>query len=207
MRAVPKINLYPWRENVRQERKKEFVVWAWLMGGLAFIVIFVVWVILNGLVLAQKSTNDYLSNEIAILDKQIEEIKRLREQTDALLSRKKVIEDLQSNRNGVVKLFNVLPQVVPEGVYLVSIKQTGDLIDFVGIAESNSRVSAMMRNIELSEGLEKPGLKESKAEIIDRRRLFRFMMSASIVRDGPNAAVGQDLDQTSSLLDSVSTKG
>src|SRR5690606_16574333 len=96
----------------------------------------------------QTERNRYLQNEIAVLDKQIDEIKKLKEQTAALLARKRVVESLQTNRTETVRLLDQLVRQLPDGVYLKSVKQKGQVVDVVGYASSNARVSTLMRNFE-----------------------------------------------------------
>ena len=131
---------------------------------------------------AQEEQNAFLKKETVSLDKDIGEIKGLREQTDSLLSRKRIIESLQANRTETVQLFNELAHQVPEGVYLRTVKQTGDKINLTGYAQSNSRISTLMRNLEASPLLEKPNLIEIKAVKLNNRRLSEFNMNVLITR-------------------------
>jgi len=128
-----------------------------------------------------------------VLDKSIDEIKRLREQTDALLQRKRVIESLQGNRSEAVGLFNELAKNVPEGVYLKKVAQQGNKINLVGYAQSNARVSSLMRNLESSPLLERPVLIEIKSATVDKRRMSEFSLDLYITRaaDSPDAVKGQ----------------
>ena len=120
--------------------------------------------------------------EIASLDKQIDEIKRLKDQTQALLARKQIIESLQRDRAEAVRLLSELTKQMPEGVYIRSLKQDGTKIVLIGYAQSNARVSTLMRNVEASPWLEKPQLVEIKAVTVDKRRLNEFSMNAVIKR-------------------------
>jgi len=130
----------------------------------------------------QTEKNRFLKSEIASLDKQIAEIKKLKEQTDALLQRKRVIESLQVNRSETVHLFNELARQLPTGVYLKSIKQEGQKITLTGYAQSNARVSTLMRNLDDSPLLERPVLIEIKATQVGKRRLNEFAMSIFFTR-------------------------
>ena len=114
-----------------------------------------VYTLISGYSTAQEARNDFLKKEIAVLDKQLDEIKRLKEQTQALLARKQIIESLQRDRAEAVRLLNELVKQMPEGVYIRSIKQEGTRISLNGYAQSNARVSTLMRNIEASSWLEK----------------------------------------------------
>ena len=177
-----RINLLPWREERRKARRQQFFAVAGLIAILAGVVWFLGYGIINGYISAQDGKNHFLKNEISGLDKEIEEIKRLKEQTDSLLSRKRIIESLQANRTETVHLFNELARQVPEGIYLKSIKQTGDKINLVGYAQSNARVSTLMRNLESSPIMERPDLLEIKASQVGNRRLSEFNLNIYITR-------------------------
>src|SRR3989338_6688042 len=114
----------------------------------------------------QERRNTYLKQETAILDKQIEEIKKLREQTQALLARKNVVESLQSTRSDVVHLLDQMLRILPDGVFLKALKQTGNRISLVGYAQSNARISTLMRAVEDSPWLDTPTLVEIHASSI-----------------------------------------
>ncbi|OHC63589.1 MAG: fimbrial protein [Rhodocyclales bacterium GWA2_65_20] len=177
-----RINLLPWREERRKARRQQFIALTGLISVLVGLIWFMGYGIINGYVRAQDGKNQFLKNEIATLDKDIEEIKRLKEQTDSLLSRKRVIESLQANRTETVHVFNELARQVPEGVYLKSIKQSGDKINLIGYAQSNARVSTLMRNVEASPVMERPDLVEIKSATINNRRLFEFNLNVFIAR-------------------------
>jgi Tfp pilus assembly protein PilN len=171
---VIRINLLPHRAQKRALKKREFAVAA--LGTVIFAA--ATWYVgklyLDEKIASQQRRNDLLIAENKKLDAQIEEIKRLKEQTAALLARKQVVETLQVNRAASVKLFDQLARQLPDGVYLKSIKQTGDSIAMVGLAQSNARISSLMRNIEASPFLEKPELVEIKAVTERNQRLNEF---------------------------------
>ena len=176
------INLLPHREEMRRERRQQFYALAGLITVLAALIWFLGYSLINGAISAQEEQNAFLKKEIAGIDREIEEIKRLSEQTDSLLSRKRIIESLQANRTETVHLFNELARQVPDGVYLKTLKQTGQKISLTGYAQSNSRVSTLMRNLESSPLLEKPDLIEIKAVTVNNRRLSEFNMNIQIRR-------------------------
>lgn len=178
-----RINLLPHREERRKARRQQFFGLLGLVAVLAGLIVFLVYSIIGGYISAQESKNDFLKKEIAVLDKQIEQIKRLKEQTQVLLARKQVIESLQRDRAEAVRLLADLARQMPEGVYLKSMKQEGQRVTLSGYAQSNARVSALMRNIEASPWLEKPLLIEIKAVSVDKRRLNEFSMTVSLKRD------------------------
>jgi len=178
-----RINLLPHREEKRKARRQQFYGLLGMITVLALLIVFLVYTIISGYIAAQESKNDLLKKEIAVLDQQIEQIKRLKEQTQALLSRKQIIESLQRDRAEAVRLLSEMVKQMPEGVYLRSIKQDGSKLSLVGYAQSNARVSTLMRNIEASPWLEKPQLVEIKAATVDKRRLNEFSMNASMKRE------------------------
>jgi type IV pilus assembly protein PilN len=155
---MPRINLLPWREAERKRRRQEFGI-----GVLAAIILAVViglmfsWQ-MQAAIDAQDERNQRLKTEIQKLDKQIEEINSLDQQKQQLVARMEVIQQLQHSRPEAVHLMDQLVRTLPEGVYLTSVKQTGRRIQLKGIAQSSTRVSAYMRNIESSEWLQDPVL-------------------------------------------------
>jgi type IV pilus assembly protein PilN len=136
----------------------------------------------------QQRRNDLLVAESKKLDTQIEEIKKLKEQTNQLLARKQVVETLQVNRAASVKLLDQLVRQLPDGVYLKSIKQTGTKINMIGLAQSNARVSTLMRNLESSPYLASAELVEIKAVTERNQRLNEFSLNISMKGlEDPNA--------------------
>ncbi len=158
-----RINLLPHREQKRQARQRQFVSIAIGLAILGVAVIGLVHVIFATQIENQLSRNKLLKDEIAKLDEQIKEIDRLREQTQALLARKQVVETLQTNRTEAVHLLDQMVRQLPDGVYLRSVKQVGPKVTAIGYAQSNARVSTLMRNIESSPWLTHPELVEIKA--------------------------------------------
>lgn len=155
---MPRINLLPWREELRQKRKKEFLtalLGAVLVGGL---IAYGYKLTVQGQVRAQTARNEMLRTEIVALDQQIEQILTLESQKERLLARMEIIDQLQKARPEVVHLFDELVQTLPEGTYLTEVKQTGPRIEITGSAQSSTRVAALMRNIDGSEWLREPGL-------------------------------------------------
>jgi len=130
----------------------------------------------------QTERNRFLKDENTKLDKEIEEIKKLKEEIQALLSRKQVIETLQADRAQTVYLLEQLVRQTPDGIYLKSIRQSGSKVNLTGYAQSNARVSTLMRNLEASPYLENPDLVEIKAANVNNKRLSEFNMNVSIRR-------------------------
>lgn len=177
-----RINLLPHREEKRKALRQQFFALSGLVAVLALLIVVMVHGVIAGYISQQESKNAFLKKEIAALDKEIDEIKRLKEQTNALLSRKGVIESLQGGRTETVQLFNELARQVPAGIYLKSLKQTGNRIGITGIAQSNARVSTLMRNLEASPLLERPDLVEIKSVTQGNRRYAEFNLNVLITR-------------------------
>ena len=156
---MPSINLLPWRQALRQRRKKEFLFGLGAAVALAVLVTLLTHLTVSSMIDAQHRRNDLLKAEIAELDKAIEQIIALEEQKARMIARMQVIETLQSSRPEVVKLFDEMVATLPEGVYLTGVKQSGRKLEFNGVAQSSTRVSAFMRNIDASATLSAPDLK------------------------------------------------
>ena len=155
---MPRINLLPWREEQRQKRKKDFLL---ALGGAVLIGGFITFgskLTVQQWIQNQESRNDILKTEISELDRQIDEILGLESQKERLLARMDIIEQLQQSRPEVVHLFDELVDALPEGVFLTEITQASARIEISGTAQSSTRVSALMRNIDDSEWLRDPGL-------------------------------------------------
>jgi len=172
-----RINLLPHRELARAARRRQFNI----LLGIAVVAGVVAVVIGHSLIAAQQSAqearNAFLEQEIARLDSQIGEIKKIREQTQALLERKQVVETLQSNRTEVVHLFDQMIRLLPEGLYLKSFKQEGRVITLTGYTQSSARVSTLMRNLEGSPWFEAAGLVEIKAVTVNNLRANEFVLT------------------------------
>ena len=158
-----RVNLLPHREEKRKRRRQQFVVLAFLSGIAGAVVAGAVWFVLDREVSQQQQNVAYMKAEIAKLDKQIEEIRKIREETASLLAKKQVVESLQSNRSEPVQLLDQLLRQLPDGVYLKGFKQTGPKVNISGYAQSNARVSTLMRNLGASPYLDNPELVEIKA--------------------------------------------
>lgn len=182
-----RINLLPHRQEARKAQRQQFFVLTSLISVLAILLVFAIYTVIDGRIQDQDSNNEFLKREIALLDKQIDQIKRLKEQTQALLARKEVIENLQRDRGETVYLLSELVKQVPDGVYLKTLKQEGLRVNMTGYAQSNARVSTLMRNLEASPWLESPQLIEVKASILNGRRINEFGMNVTLTRTKPDA--------------------
>lgn len=184
------INLLPHRADRRKAQQRQFAV---LAGATAFIGIGIV-VLVHGFLAqridTQNQRNRYLEEQITLLDKQIDEIRKLKEQTQAMLERKKVVESLQSNRTEGVRLLDQLVRQLPDGLYLKAVKQTNDVVNVVGYATSNARVSTLMRNFEASPWLEAPTLVEIKAAKVGNANLNEFNLNVKVTRPTEESEAG-----------------
>ena len=183
-----RVNLLPHRAERRKARKIQFISFSAIALILGAVVVGFVHVAISGQISHQERRNQFLKDETALLDKQIAEIRKLREQTEALLSRKTVVENLQSTRSDVVHLLDQMLRILPDGVYLKSIKQTGNKINLVGFAQSNARISTLMRAIEDSPWLEAPALVEIHATTAAGIRASEFTLNFSLTRQTADAA-------------------
>jgi type IV pilus assembly protein PilN len=180
--TTARINLLPHREERRKAARQHFFV---IAGGTAVVGALIV-VAMHGFYAAkietQNERNRFLKSEIAKLDKEIAEINKLKSEIQALLARKQVIETLQADRAQTVHLLDELVRQMPEGVYLRSVRQKGLSVNVIGYAQSNARVSTLMRNIESSPWLANPGLVEVKASTVAKRRISEFNLNFQVKR-------------------------
>jgi type IV pilus assembly protein PilN len=191
-----RINLLPHREQKRQARQRQFVSLVIALAILGVAIVALVHVVLAARIDNQNSRNQLLKTRIAELDAQIKEIDKLRDQIQQVLARKQVVETLQSNRNEAVHLLDQLVRQLPEGVYLSSVKQTDKKVQIVGYAQSNARVSTLMRNIEGSPWIEKPELVEIRLVNMPAQgrtgpqQLNQFTLNFQIRRATPETVSG-----------------
>lgn len=174
---MARINLLPWREELREERKKRFLTV--LLGVLLFSAgtVFLVDRFINNAIAHQNERNAFLQAEIAKLDIRIKEISDLKARRKQLLERMKIIQDLQGNRPVIGRVFDQLVRTLPDGVYFSEVKMTGNVIAISGMSESNNRVSDLMRNLDASDWLEAPSLTEVKANTagaVDQANVFQL---------------------------------
>lgn len=188
------INLLPWRARLREERKRKFFV---ILGGAlisTLILLIIVHSIANVQLEHQSKRNLYLQQEIAVLDSQIADLKGMQRQKEELLARMEIIQELQANRLLVVHLFDDLVRLMPEGVLLTSIKREGQNITFQGRAQTNTGVSALMRNLEASQWYMQPILKEIKTDensgLFNSSFILQVLQRMPMEREKPNAVKG-----------------
>jgi type IV pilus assembly protein PilN len=176
------INLLPHRAERRKAQQRQFIALTGAAAATGIAAVVLVHGFLAQRIDSQEARNRFLDEQIVVLDKQIDEIKKLKEQTQQMLARKKVVESLQSNRTEAVRLLDQLVRQLPDGLYLKSIKQTGDTINVVGYATSNARVSTLMRNFEASPWLESPTLLEIKAGRVANANINEFSLNIKLTR-------------------------
>jgi len=155
---MPRINLLPWRDAQRKERKLAFLVALGVAALAAGVTAFAAYLLYGSMIEAQQRRNNELRVAIKTLDKEIEEINSLESAKQKFIARMEIIEKLQRSRPEIVHVFDEIVRTLPEGVYLTSVKQSGMRLKFEGIAQSSTRVSSFMRNIDGSQWLRNPGL-------------------------------------------------
>jgi type IV pilus assembly protein PilN len=178
---MPRINLLPWREEQRKERKLAFLV---ALGGAAvaaLVAAFGVNLYFSSVISGQESRNERLNVEIRELDKQIEKINSLEEQKQKFIARMQIIEKLQRSRPEIVHVFDQLVRTLPDGAYLTSVKQTATRLKIQGVAQSSTRVSTFMRNIDASQWLRNPELEVVESKTGGQSIGSNFTLSAEQV--------------------------
>lgn len=189
---MARINLLPWRAERRKQRQKEFGILLGMSALGAVVLSFLMVGYYNAQISGQNERNQYLTDQIALVQKQIDEIKLLDEKKAKLLARKEIIEKLQANRSQMVHLFDSLVRTIPDGVILTSIKQDEDTLTLEGRAQSNARVSTYMRNLEGSGWMTKPDLSIIEAKGEDKALPNQFKLTVKLAN--PNAPKDEDGD-------------
>lgn len=183
---MARINLLPWREQLREERKQRFLVTLVgvliVAGGLVFLAD----QYLNAAITQQNARNEFIRKEISVLDARIKEISELKTRRQQLVERMKIIQDLQGNRPIAARIFDQLVRTLPDGVYFTDLKMVGKSISVEGAAESNNLVSSLMRNHEASDWLMAPNLTEVKAvsaDKLDQANTFKLTVQQTVPSD------------------------
>ncbi|UWX03764.1 PilN domain-containing protein [Pseudoxanthomonas sp. NC8] len=196
---MARINLLPWRAERRKQRQREFQGMLGIAALAGVVLSFLLWFYYDQQISGQQGRNTFLQDEIAKVKQQNEEIKELDAKKDRLLARKKVIEELQANRSQMVHLFDSLVRTIPDGVTLNSIKQEGEVLTLLGSAQSNARVSAYMRNLEVSGWMTKPDLSIIEVKKNDKNtpvatsasQTLPYSFSLKVQLANPNAATAE----------------
>ncbi len=197
---MPRINLLPHRESRRRERKLKFFVALTAAAGAGVVTAFAAYLMYGSMIEGQQRRNDRLRAEIKTLDKQIEEINDLESAKQKFIARMEIIEKLQRSRPEIVHVFDEIVHALPEGVYLTSVQQSGNKLKFQGVAQSSTRVSSFMRNIDGSQWLRNPEL-----EVVETSKSgpgSSFTLSADQVTTssddaGPRAGAGAKIRKAS----------
>jgi type IV pilus assembly protein PilN len=177
-----KINLLPHREERRKRARTHFAVLSAMTAALGLVIVAGGWFVYQQRIGLQEDRNKFMKSEIAKLDKEIDEIKEVKDKISALLARKQVIETLQADRVQSVYLLDEMVRQMPEGVFLKSMRQSGPNVSILGYAQSNARVSTLMRNIESSPWLTNPRLIEVSATTVGKMRISQFSMTLGLKR-------------------------
>lgn len=181
-----RINLLPHRELKRKARQQQVAISVGIVFAVSLLIIWMGYEAIAGKIETQNGRNQFLNNQIAVLDRQIAEIKDIKNQTQELLSRKDVVETLQGNRTEVVHLLDQLVRQLPDGVYLKSVRQNGQNVNLNGYAQSNAWVSTLMKNLESSQWLETPVLIEIKAVNVNNIRQNEFNLNVRLKSSAQN---------------------
>ena len=160
---VTTINLLPWREERRKQQQQDFLMLLGVAAAFGFLLFWLWKVSVDSDLETQKQRNAYIQKELGQLDNQIKEIREIEAAREDLIARMQVIQDLQNNRPSIVYFFEQLVQTLPDGVYYKSVQRTGGVFKITGIAESNNRISALMRALEDSEWFQGPNLLSVKS--------------------------------------------
>ena len=177
-----RINLLPHRAEKRRARQVQFGALSVISVMLGALLVGLVHVAFTTQISYQERRNEYLKTETAILIKQIEEINKLKAENDSLLARKDAVEKLQSDRSDVVHLMDQMLRILPDGVYLKTLKQTGSRINLIGYAQSNARISTLMRAVEDSPWLDSPSLVEIHASSANGARVSEFTLAFNLTK-------------------------
>ena len=181
---MPRINLLPWREAERKKRQRDFGMATGAAVVVGFAVIMLTTVAFNQMISGQKARNERLTKEINVLQKSIEEIDGLERQKERLLARMEIIEQLQKSRPEIVHLFDEMVRQLPEGVYLTGMKQTGARVEIRGVAQSSTRVSALMRQVDASEWMADPEVERVETKQSGNSRQSEFVVYLKQQREG-----------------------
>ena len=212
---MARINLLPWRAERRKQRQRDFygMLGAAAVGGV--LLTGLIWFYYSNQITGQHARNDFLTQKIAEVKKQNEEIDRLDTQRDRLLARKAVIEELQAKRSQMVHLFDSLVRTIPDGVVLTGIKQEGDVLTLSGRTQSNARVSTYMRNLEGSGWMKSPELTiiEAKAQenaqgsaVVDVKALpYMFELKVNLPNPSSEEIDAQRLEEAGMVEETAAT--
>lgn len=190
---MTRINLLPWRETLRKELQRQFISIAAGAAVLMAVIVFYIHIHIGGMIDTQTARNTFLEKEIASVDEKITEIKQLESEKQQLLARMNIIQQLQSRRPEIVHVFDEIVRSVPDGIYLTGLKQQGDSLVIEGVAESNARVSAFMRNLDASEWFSNPGLVVIESKEKESVRTSQFKLNVKQISPHSNVSDAVEL--------------
>lgn len=190
---MARINLLPWREERRKARQTQFNIIAGMVAGAGLFTGGVMYLAMNTAISAQNARNDFLTQQIAFEDKQIEKIKSLQDTKQALLARMQIIQQLQQSRPIVVHLFDQLVKTLPPGVFLTGVTESGDALTLDGVAESSARISTYLRNIDASPYMGNPNLVVAQKDP-NKNGAQKFTITAKVMDKAALAAKAADKD-------------
>lgn len=186
---MAQINLLPWREELREQRKKEFLIGLGLVAVVGIGILFTANIVIMGVIEGQNARNNFLKQEITVLDRRINQIKDLKSEKEKLTARMEVISSLQGDRPIIVRIFDQLVRTLNDGVYFTNLVRTGSNMSVQGIAESNTRVSELMRRIDNSVWFTDPSLEAIKRKPDEGDQASEF--SLNVVQTKPKAVTEQ----------------
>ena len=190
---MARINLLPWREERRKARQTQFNIIAGMVVGAGAFTVGVLYLAMSTAISAQNARNDFLTQQIAFEDKQIEKIKGLQDTKQALLARMQIIQQLQQSRPIVVHLFDQLVKTLPPGVFLTGVTENGDALTLDGVAESSARISTYLRNIDASPYMGNPNLVVAQKDP-NKNGAQKFTITAKVMDKAALAAKAAEKD-------------
>jgi type IV pilus assembly protein PilN len=188
---MARINLLPWREERRKARQTQFNIIAGMVAGVGVVSVLILYGAMNEAISIQNERNGYLTDQIGLMDHQIEKIKDLQDTKQRLLARMQIIQQLQQSRPVVVHLFDQLVKTVPPGVYLTAVTENGDRLTLEGSAESSARISTYLRNIDASPWMGEPNLTVVQKDPA-RSGAQKFTITAKVIDKAAAAAKAAD---------------
>lgn len=188
---MARINLLPWREELKQQRQHEYLTILAVVAIVAALIMMAFSSLVSSQIDSQNNKNNYLKQEIAVLDAKIKELNQLKKQKQDLQKRLNLIQELQQSRNLLTQVFNSMAEVIPAGVYLTSVEQKGRTIEFKGKSESNTRLAALVRRIDAIHWLTNPSMQTIVADKDRPKLLNEFVMTVNVADELPTQAPSQ----------------
>lgn len=189
---MARINLLPWRDERRAEQKKQFLIILGIVALVAVLITLIAQSVVSSVVDNQESRNRYMETKISELDDQVKEIRELDKKRRELLDRMKIIQELQGNRPVIVRVFDEIVRTVPDGVFYTDLTRQGGKIELTGVAESNNRISSLMRNLDSSEWFKSPNLTSVDARPEFGEQASQFSLSFEITTPSEEATEGAE---------------